>query len=73
MMVEYTHGETKKKIPVYLITDEDGNPQYVEFTQPEGSTVNFDLTFNSVNGVMDKSQTVTLTPQVVNATNKDHV
>lgn len=73
MMVEYTHGETKKKIPVYLITDADGNPQYVEFTQPEGSTVNFDLTFNSVNGVMDKSQTVTLTPQVVNATNKDHV
>lgn len=70
MLVEYKHGETSKQIAVYLKDREDGT-QYVEFQQPEGSTINFDLTFNSLNGVMDKSQSITLTPQVVDKTDKD--
>ena len=72
MLVEYKNGETSKQMAVYLRTREDGS-QYVEFEQPEGSTINFDLTFNSRNGVMDKTQSVTLTPSVVNKTDKDKV
>ena len=72
MLVEYKHGTTSQQMTVYLRTREDGT-QYVEFTQSEGSTINFDLTFNSKNGVMDKSQKVTLTPKVVDQTEKDKV
>lgn len=46
MLVEYKHGTTSEQMTVYLRTRDDGT-QYVEFTQPEGSTINFDLTFNS--------------------------
>lgn len=62
--------DTEQTMDVYLKMDAAGK-YYVEFTQPAGATVNFDLTFNSKNGVMDKESTVTATPSIENATDKD--
>lgn len=50
---------------------EENGKKYVEFTQPAGATVNFDLTFNSENGIMGKESKVTVTPTIENATDKD--
>ena len=51
--------------------NEENGKKYVEFTQPAGATVNFDLTFNSENGIMGKESQVTVTPTIVNKTDKD--
>lgn len=51
---------------------EENGKKYVEFTQPAGATVNFDLTFNSENGIMGKESKVTVTPTIENATDKDN-
>ena len=50
---------------------EENGKKYVEFTQPAGATVNFDLTFNSENGIMGKESKVTVTPTIEDATDKD--
>lgn len=72
VMLIINSAKTDQETTVYLKTDTDGK-QYVEFTPPAGSTVAFDLQFNSKNGIMDKSSSVTVTPKIPDATTNDSV
>lgn len=65
------YGNNNSQTMEIQLKEENGK-KYVEFTQPAGSTVNFDLTFNSENGIMGKESQVTVTPSIVDPTDKDH-
>ena len=51
------------EITLYLKTKENGE-SYIEFEQPAGATINFDLNFNSTNGTMPKETEITVKPRV---------
>ncbi len=72
MVVSYGSGTTTGTIEVTLHQNEDGT-SYVTYTQPAGSTISFVLQFNSKNGTMDETNTVTVTPEIVNAQDNDKV
>ena len=72
MTVGYESGTTKGTIEVVLHENADGT-KYVTYTQPAGSTINFVLQFNSTNGTMDKTNTVTATPSIENKQDNDKV
>ena len=72
MNVAWNNGTTMENIEVTLHHNEDGS-SYITFNQPEGSTVNFELLFNSQNGIMDAANTVKVTPSIVNKTDKDQI
>ncbi len=73
MQVDYGDSTTGGKIEVTLYTKADGTPDYVTYTQPAGSTINFVLQFNSKNGIMDKTNTVKVTPSIDNAQPNDKI
>ena len=56
--VVYEAGGEKQSILLQLV-EEDGK-YYVCYTQPQGSTIEFTLQFNSKNGIMDAQSDVTI-------------
>ena len=56
--VVYEAGGEKQSILLQLV-EEDGK-YYVCYTEPQGSTIEFTLQFNSKNGIMDAQSDVTI-------------
>ncbi len=73
MIVSYGDSSTTGTIEVTLHKKENGKPDYITYTQPAGSTVNFKLQFNSSNGIMDKTNSVEVTPSITNKQPNDRV
>ena len=65
MQVKYETSSGKMSITLKIEDGENGE-KYVTYEQPAGSTINFELTFNSTNGTMEKESTVTVTPDIEN-------
>ncbi len=63
MVVEYETSSGKMSITLRIEEGKNGE-KYVTYEQPAGSTINFELTFNSTNGTMEKESTVTVTPNI---------
>ncbi len=72
LKVHYGDQTTGGNIEVTLQKDSDGT-SYITYTQPAGSTIQFVLQFNSENGIMDKKNTVTITPSIKNSQSNDYV
>lgn len=60
---------TEETLEVKLVEEDDET--YIEFEPPAGSTVSFDLQFNSLNGIMEKDSKVTLTPEIPDQKDND--
>lgn len=60
---------TEETLEVKLVEEDDET--YIEFEPPAGSTVSFDLQFNSLNGIMEKKSKVTLTPEIPDQKDND--
>ncbi len=72
MKVHYGDETTGGNIEVTLHKNKDGT-SYITYTQPAGSTIYFQLSFNSENGIMDKENTVTVTPSIENKASNDFI
>ncbi len=72
LKVHYGDETTGGNIIVELHKNPDGT-SYIIYKQPAGSTIQFVLRFNSENGIMDKKNTVTITPSIKNKQPNDHV
>lgn len=71
MQVTYKSSSdtTEETLEVKLV--EENGETYIEFEPPAGSTVSFDLQFNSLNGIMEKDSKVTLTPEIPDQKDND--
>ncbi len=72
LKVHYGDETTGGNITVELHKNPDGT-SYIIYKQPAGSTIQFVLQFNSENGIMDKKNTVTITPSIKNKQPNDYV
>lgn len=71
MQVTYKASSSTTEETLEVELKEENGQKYIEFYPPAGSTVSFDLQFNSANGIMERESKVTLTPQIPDQMDND--